>query len=373
MSLSTSRSRRARRAALATAAAVAVLAGVGGRADAHGSGHDDGARTVYTLSNAAAGNEVLAFVPGAGGLVAAGHTASGGQGTGGGLGSQGALALDEDGRRLVVVNAGSDDLSLFAVRKDGSLRLLDRVASGGDKPVSVAVHDDTVYALNSGDDTISGFRLRDRSLQAIAGSTRHLSGSGGAQVSFTSSGRQLVVTEKATNTIDVFPVERGGTPGAPRSNASVGATPFGFAFDEHNHLIVSNAAGGAAGASSVSSYTVRRDGSLKVLDGPVATTQSAACWVAIAGPYAYTTNTASGTVSGLRLGENGALSLLDPSGVAAATGTTPIDAATAGGSLYTLNTGSHTITVHAIAADGSLSAQGAATGLPTGAVGLAVR
>ena len=78
-------------------------------------------------------------------------------------------------------------------------------------------------------------------------------------------------------------------------------------------------------------------------------------------------------MTGLRIADDGALSLLQPSGAGAATGTTPIDVATSGRTLYTLNGGSHTITVHAIGAGGTLSARGAATGLPAGTVGLAAR
>ena len=37
---------------------------------------------------------------------------------------------------LLAVDAGSDDIASFAVRDDGSLTLVDRVASGGDQPSS---------------------------------------------------------------------------------------------------------------------------------------------------------------------------------------------------------------------------------------------
>jgi 6-phosphogluconolactonase len=59
-----------------------------------------------------------------------------------------------------VVNAGSDELSLFAVQPDG-LRLADRVGSGGSKPTSVAVRGTLVCVLNNGTSNISGFDLTD--------------------------------------------------------------------------------------------------------------------------------------------------------------------------------------------------------------------
>ena len=59
-----------------------------------------------------------------------------------------------------------------------------------------------------------------------------------------------MVTEKNTNLIDVFPVDRHGQAGAPVTNPSNGVTPFGFAQDKRGRLIVSNANGGAPDASS---------------------------------------------------------------------------------------------------------------------------
>ena len=73
-----------------------------------------------------------------------------------------------DGRWLLVVNAGSDELSLFAVQPDG-LRLADRAGSGGARPTSVAVNGTLVYVLNNGTPNISGFRVVDGKLTALAG------------------------------------------------------------------------------------------------------------------------------------------------------------------------------------------------------------
>ena len=57
--------------------------------------------------------------------------------------------LSGDGRSLFVVNAGSDDLSVFAVDADG-LTLVDRADAGGVRPTSVAVHGGLLYALSTG-------------------------------------------------------------------------------------------------------------------------------------------------------------------------------------------------------------------------------
>src|SRR5690242_13054168 len=78
------------------------------------------AASVYTLTNQTTGNAVAAFTQGAdGSLTPAGTYATGGFGTGAGLGSQGAIALSRPSRWLFAVNAGSDSVSLFAVKQRG--------------------------------------------------------------------------------------------------------------------------------------------------------------------------------------------------------------------------------------------------------------
>ena len=358
-------------------ASVALLAGLGlpsgllALSGSAASASDAGSATLYTLSNEASGNRVLAFTASPDGTLSpAGAFAAGGLGSGGGLGSQDSIVVSPDHSRLLAVNAGSDSIADFAIRRDGSLRLIDTAPSGGHKPISIALHEDHVFVLNGNDNTVSGLSLDD-ALTPIVGSTRRLSGTGGAQVSFTPDGKQVVVTEKASNLIDVFAVDADGNIGAATATPSTGTTPFGFAFDRRSDLLVSNAAGGAPGASSLTSYQVRRSGTADVVSGPVGSNQTAACWVVVAGDFAYTTNTGNGTITGYHVGPNGQLSLLDPSGLTATVGSSPIDATITGGNLFVINSGSHTITHNHIASDGSLSATGALAGLPASAVGLA--
>src|ERR1700747_3831407 len=113
---------------------------------------------VYVQTNDAAGNEVIAFSrTGDGALAPLGRYATGGRGTGSPhLASAGSVVLSDDGRWLLVVNAGSDELSLFAVQPDG-LRLAGRAGSGGSKPTSVAVSGALGYVPNHGNRGVSGF------------------------------------------------------------------------------------------------------------------------------------------------------------------------------------------------------------------------
>ena len=351
------------------------------RVSASGDGGNAGA--VYVSSNSPAGNEVLVFPrAGDGSLAAPVAFATGGLGTGGGLGNQGAVVLSHNNRRLFVVNAGSNEVSVFAVTRTG-LELLDRVASGGMRPVSVTVHRRLVYVLNAGGTgNITGFKLDgDGNLHPIANSTRSLSSAaaGAAQVEFSPDGGVLVVTEKMTNKISTYTVGAGGLATGPNVQPSNGVTPFGFAFSRRGTLVVSEAFGGAPGASALSSYNASAGGSLSVISPSTGTTETAACWVVITrnGRFAYTSNTGSNTISGYGLSRAGELTLLDANGVTATTGSGPIDLALTKDSrfLYSLDndTGAGTISAFRVEEDGSLTPASGASGLPAGANGLAAR
>jgi 6-phosphogluconolactonase len=336
---------------------------------------------VFTLSNDPAGNEVLVWKRAANGdLVAAGAVATGGTGTGAGLGSQGALTLSRNHRWLYAVNPGSDEISVFRVHAT-KLTLVEVAPSGGDMPISVTARGRLVYVLNAGGDgNIQGFRRSNSGiLQPIAGSNEPLSQAAPdpAQIGFSPDRIHLVVTEKATNRITFYKVGPHGSAGPPDWRASSSPTPFGFEFTRSGTLVVSEAVGGAPDASVTSSYRFRPKGNLRIVDGSVATTETAACWVAITGDgrYAYVTNTGSGSVSGYAISGSGELKLLDSDGVTASTGagSAPIDAAfdRASKHLYVLNSGTDAIAIFRANADGSLDDRGEVSSLPDGAAGLA--
>jgi len=356
----------------------AVLTTTGAPAEAQGLAASG---AVFTATNDSAGNAVLTFRRSAQGRLHFHDAfATGGAGTGAGLGNQGGLTLDRSGRQLFVVNAASNSLSVFSVMPRG-LNLLDVAPSGGTMPISVTVHGDLVYVLNAGGDgNISGLRLgTDGTLTPIAGSSRPLSasGTGPAQIGFSPDGRVLVVTEKGTNSLVSYEVDDDGLPGAPIVTPSEGMTPFGFSFGHRNRLFVSEAFGGAPGASAVSSYNVGRDGDLVSITESLPTTQSAACWLVVTGNgrYAYVTNTGSGSVTGLALARNGEASLLDADGSTAPAGAGPIDAALSrnGRYLYVLNGGEGSLSAYRVRANGSLKVLAGFNGLPDGTNGLAAQ
>lgn len=335
---------------------------------------------VYTISNEPGGNRVLDYARASNGMLSLDDTyPTGGTGTGAGLGSQGAVIFGDDGNVLLVVNPGSNTISSFKINPAG-LVLKSVVNSGGMKPVSLTCHNDIVYVLNQGGNgNISGFKLRvNDKLEPIPNSTRPLSVNAPtdpAQVSFTMDGSALIITEKATNTITTYTVDNRGMPGARHSIASSTPTPFGFDIGANGLAFISEAAGGAPGASALSSYRVMPDGSIALVEGSVSAGQTAACWVIIKdNRYAYLTNTGSNTISNFDVNFfNGDIAINDA--VAATTPPMPIDAALSHDQkfLYVLNAGGHSISVFSAAANGDLNNIQTVGGLPPAASGLAAK
>jgi len=348
--------------------------------------NDQGA--LYTLDNAAAANNVLAFERHPDGALSfAGSIPTGGAGTGTaqGLPSQGSVVLSHDGHWLFVCNAGSGEISVFHVSSHG-LVLTDKVASGGKMPLSLALRRNVLYVLNAGGlagdkDNITAFALTDGNLTPLPNSTRALSGdnTGPAQVSFTADGEALVVTERLTSLIDTFLVSEDGLAGRRKTFASAGATPFGFDVGGQDRVFVSEAQGGTAYASSASSYDISEKGDLAVISGAVPTKQTAACWLITShdGRFVYTANAGGGSISGFQVGHRGSLELLDADGVTGVTGADshPTDMAQSrdGRFLYSLNNGNGTISAFRAMPDGSLQPLPTLTGLPVSAAGLAGR
>ena len=337
--------------------------------------HDfDGVGTVYTMTNSAAGNAVLAYARAAdGSLSPRGTFPTGGLGTGVGLGSQGAVTLSADGRWLAAVDAGSNDVALFAVGPKGGLRLADRASSGGTSPISVTLHGRILYVLDAGGTgNIAGFARIGRHLVALPGSIQPLSGAGTSpeQIAFSPDGGVLVVTEKGAGEIVTYRVGFFGIAGPPSVSASAGAAPYGFAFDGRGRLFVSEAAG-----SALSSYSVSPGGVPSVISASIANGQQAACWVTLTpdGRYAFTIDAHSpARISSYAIAADGSLTLVNAA--AGGSSTAPLlDASVSsdGRFLYVVDVGAGAIDSFRIGSGGSLTSAGSTTGLPAGSGGLA--
>ena len=327
---------------------------------------------VFTETNGANGNAVVAFArAGDGSLAYAGTFSTGGKGIGGTndpLASQYSVLLNgDDDRLLFVVNAGSNDVSTFRV--DGaSLSLVGTTSSGGTLPVSIATSNHTLYVLNSGSNTVRGFDIGENgSLTPNAGASASLGAgaSGAAAIRASRDGKFLVVTERDSRSIDVFTIGDHGHLGVAVRSVSSGVSPFGFDFVNGDEIAVSE-----AGSAASSLYAVNRNGSLTVEAPSVSTNgQAATCWLIATtnGHFAYTANAGSGTISGYGIGVHGALQLLAPSGISGTTGpgSTPLDLDLSRGDhfLYVLESGTGRIGAFAVAENGSLTALAGIGGL----------
>jgi 6-phosphogluconolactonase len=325
--------------ALAAGAAMAVAVPASASASADSSpviGH------VYVNDNTAKVNTIGAFDRHADGSLTpdpGSPFVAGGAGTGAGLASQGALQITPNGRFLLAVDAGSNQISVLRIHHDGSLSLVPGgvVSSGGILPVSIAVHGGLVYVANSGSggSNYTGFWLGwGGRLFPIPGSTVTLAANAApGDVLFNGTGTKLVGTEVGTSLIDSFTVGSGGrltaAPGSPFNAEGLG--PFGSEFrpTDPDQLFVSNAHNTATDSGTVSAFTDSPDGTLSPVEGsPFADDQMAPCWVEIShdGQFLFTVNTASGTISRYQIAPDGALALLGSTPVAAAGGVGAVDA-----------------------------------------------
>ena len=335
---------------------------------------------VFVTTNSVDGNAVVGYARAANGSLSyTGTFATGGTGIGGTadpLTSQFALALSDNAKLLVVVNAGSNDISSFAV-DGGDLTLVDRASSGGTRPVSVAISQGYVYALNLVSNTIGVLAINsDGSLTALPGKTKALAAgaNGAAEVRVSPNGQWLVVSERVSNRLETFAVGKDGSLGDPVVTPAAGNTAFGFDFTTRGQAIVSEAASGSA-----SSYNLLADGRLSVVSAAASTLQRATCWLIVdnSGRFAFTANAGSSTITGFAIDANGTLTRLTDSGVSAdlgaGAGPLDLDMSRNGKFLYVLKNGTGTVGGFEVAGDGSLTSIGDAPGLAirAGYMGLA--
>ncbi|HEX3647718.1 MAG TPA: hypothetical protein VHV49_04780, partial [Pseudonocardiaceae bacterium] len=301
-----------------------------------GSGPDLRQGGVFFASNATSGNEVAAFVRTANGsLTRVGTYPTGGTGSGSFEDSSNPMlvgdtngAIDPEHTNIkpefvYTINAGSSSISVFRIEKNG-LKLVDQVASGGQKPVSLAVHDGILYVLNSGEvenrlflynglqpvgatencttgqlPTIDGFRIDNQGhLTQIVGSNRLLSNvaySGCAQVSISPEGTAVIVSQRDAGkpasptafpkgNFEVFPLRPDGTTGDPIPVTPTGNGPFGFTWADDHTVVVSEQNGGFVDTlgGQTNAYTWDGNNLSLTANGPAVQTHTTdPCWIAI--------------------------------------------------------------------------------------------
>jgi 6-phosphogluconolactonase len=335
----------------------------------------------YVDGNTAPANTIDGFARHADGSLtplAGSPFTAGGAGLGSGLASQGAIQATSDGRYLLAVDAGSNQVSVLRITANGVPVLVGQpVSSGGITPVSVAASPfGLVYVANQGNggSGYSGFRLhRDGRLTPIAGSTVTVpDGSGVGDVFFNAFGNHLIGTRTGTSLIDSFVVLPGGrllaAHGSPFSGQGLGQLGAEFSPTNPSQLFVSNAHNGT-GLGTVSAY---QDGFLGQLtsigSSPFADGQTAPCWVEIShdGKYLFTVNTGSANISSYAINRNGSLVLIGSFAIKG--GGADIDARLSPDGKYLLVDGSgmHFVSVFAVNGGNLTEVPSSPTPLPAG-------
>jgi 6-phosphogluconolactonase (cycloisomerase 2 family) len=359
--------------------AVAVSAGASGPSDVVGQ--------LYVNDNTTGVNTIAGFDRHADGSLTAisgSPFAIGGAGTGHGVASQGSLQESADGRYLLAVDAGSNEISVLRIKPNGQLQVADVVSSNGVNPVSIAVSNGLVYVANASPTApnYTGFTLNAGGhLSALAGSTITLPDSSQpGDVLFNGDGTKLVGTRVNTSLIDSFTVGADGrlTAAAGSPFAAQGPGPFGSEFrpTDPTQLFVSNAHGGPNNGS-VSAFADAADGTLSSIGAsPFANNQTAPCWVEIThdGQFLFAVNTAVSTISSYAIAASGTLTLLANTTMnAAAHGPEDARLSPDGSTLWVVDTGSNAISGFSVNGGtltelGSTPTSGPAGAAPTGVV-----
>jgi hypothetical protein len=210
------------------------------------------------------------------------------EGQGGVGGNAGGIAQDH--RRLAVVNFGSGTVSVFVKDLDQANLRLESVIPAVASPVSVAFGGDHLYILST--THVESHSIDRNETTGVAASPDGVTGLLHADGSAAQVGKlpgQLIITEKSNVIESVNLNESGAVHGSARLVANIPANvnaPFGLTTRGNDAYVT------IAHANEVS--LVRHD---EVVTVTGSGTQSAPCWLALDGPYLYSSNSPSETVS----------------------------------------------------------------------------
>ena len=234
------------------------------------------------------------------------------------LDTQGEVVVTDNGKLVFAVNAGDNTISAFRETNQG-LELVDVQGSNGEFPNSLTVHKHVLYVLNSnahntGVNSIAGFRFTSKGeLTPIPNSVRTLSspqsppGLAPRQIGFDRTGRVLAVTLLVSfappappnpSSIDTFLLDKNDRPGLAIPNAPSRPLPFGFEFDQHNNLVMSQVTAppelGLPGTTATYDLNTRT-GDLEEIETETSG-GVAPCWVVItnSGRHTFVVNTGGG-------------------------------------------------------------------------------
>jgi hypothetical protein len=244
-----------------------------------GNGPGDQRALIVTASNTAT-NQLLIYSS-AGALLKQIAT----RGQGGVSGNAGGIAQNHDW--LAVVNFASGNVSIFAKDDEHADLRFDRLIPAVTSPVSVVFGRNHLYILTT--THVESHRIDHDGVSANADGAATLTVADGSAAQVGTLPDQLIISEKS-NAIETVNLDtRGAVSGKAALVADIPSnvnTPFGLATRGNDAYVT------IAHANEIS--LVRNDGVLKVTGSG---TQSSPCWLALDGPFLFSANSPSHSVS----------------------------------------------------------------------------
>lgn len=301
---------------------------------------NDFSTAVVTASNAAA-NQLLVFDT-AGKLLQTVST----QGQGGASGNSGGIAAQ--GGMIAVVNFGSKSVSIF--KREGNGFSVKELITTASNPVSAAFGSHHLYVL--GTTSVESHPVFGVSVSTNPDGVVPLFKADGSAAQVGVVEKQLVITEKSNVIETVNLTGDGAVTGTASLVANIPGNvnaPFGLTTRGNNAYVT------IAHADEIS---LVRNGSVLTVTPSV--TQHAPCWLALAGPFLFSSNSPSKSVSRYAVyGQK----IVQDAAVAAQFNGSPADIAAAGGRLAVIDGSgavSH-VSMFSIDEDGNLTLTGSAT------------
>lgn len=189
------------------------------------------------------------------------------------------IVLSPDGNFAYVSNKGANTISQFSYDEDtGELEALtptEIARAGGPRHFTFATSGDFAYGVNETASTVTAFSVTSGALSeltTVSNVTPGFAGTlSGAHIALSRDGKNLFSANRSEgqSTINSFPLEEDGTPGALRSVSSEGSTPRNFAVHPtKDYLVVAN-----QDSNSLVPFRIAADGSLTA-GTPVSTTEN---------------------------------------------------------------------------------------------------
>jgi|SRR5712671_1734185 len=293
---------------------------------------------VLTASNADA-NQLLVFNS-QGNLIQTIPT----QGKGGAGGNSG--GIEAKGKLAAVVNFGSKTVSLF--QRDGNAFHLKQVIPTASSPLSVAFGADHLFIL--GTTTVESHRMFGSSISSSADGVVALLKADGSSAQVGVLPGQLIITEKSNVIETANLLSDGAVSGVATSVMNIPSnvnTPFGLITRGSNAYVT------IAHADEIS--LVRN---ADVLTTTSSGTQHSPCWLTLVGPFLYSSNSPSMTISRFAVyGQK----IVQDSAIAAQMNGAPTDIASADSLLAVIDSNSQTshLSIFSVDEDGNLTLRSA--------------